>query len=720
MKTQLRFLSTALLLLSFSNGFSQKADTTDFYLLSLSELMNIPVTTASKFEQSIKDAPSTTSLITRDQILKYGWLSGNEVLNRLPGFNISQDYDRQTVSSRGIYEGWNNNHMLMLIDGVPMNDNMYGTAFTWEITPLVFTKSLEIIRGPGSALYGTNATNGVISYNTLSAKDLSKKVEIRYRAGSRATQVYDLLAAGENEAVSFISAFNYYTTNGNTYKSYDASYDSTASSVPTQSINNSRSSYYFFNKIEGKGKLKGFSLQYHEQSWNFATGHGWLFYAPQKPENMNENRRLISLKYKTTNSERKLQHEYLVRYQRHSVDWNTQLLPDNTTYGYTYPYGLSELLKTHTQDVFARAQLSYSLGKNSVILGGVENSYFFYDGDDLHQSNANLNGDYSPTTPNQIINVGQYFAWLGSHPFNNTGGFAQYTSPKLFNKLTVTAGGRFDYLSFKFNALDKPGVPEESKSYNRLTPRLSLVYSASERLTLKLMGGQAFRTPSPSELFGYNTYLLGSNPRSLKPEVITTFEFASDFAISKNFNWRFNAFSTEFDDQIGYSPANGNYSANLYSLTSRGLENEFMFQAGRLDGFLNHSFVVRKDEKVNDATISESKNKLTWVPQNVVNLGLKYSMQKFTVSAQAHYQGAVNRRTSDTKSPAYNAIRGTQIDSWTSVDLRLTYKPTDMVEIGLIGTNLGDTKGKYVKYGKLPFDYQMTGRTILFDVRLMF
>jgi iron complex outermembrane receptor protein len=719
MKTQLRFIMAALSLLSFSGVFAQKADTTDFYLLSLSELMNIPVTTASKFEQSIKDAPSTTSLITRDQILKYGWLSGNEVLNRLPGFNISQDYDRQTVSSRGIYEGWNNNHMLMLIDGVPMNDNMYGTAFTWEITPLVFTKSLEIIRGPGSALYGTNATNGVISYNTLSAKDLSKKVEVRYRIGSRATQVYDLLASGENDAVSFVSAFNYYNTNGNTYSSYDASYDSTVNTVPgaSRKINNGRSSYYFFNKIEGKGKLQGLSLQYHEQSWNFSTGHGWLFYVPDKSENMNESRRLISLRYKTPNSEKRLSQEYLVRFQRHSIDWNTRLAPDNTSYaGFYYQYGMTEILKTHTSDVFARAQLSYSLGKNSVLLGGIENSYFFYDGDDIHQSNVDLNSSYLTNPGNQFLPLGPYFAYLGSHPYNNTGVFAQYTSPKLFDRLSITAGSRYDYLSFKFN--DAAGV--KSRSFSRLTPRLSLVYTASEKLTFKLMGGQAFRTPSPSELFGLNTYLLGSSPNTLKPEVITTFEFASDFAISKNVNWRFNAFHTEFDDQIGYSPAAGNYSANLYSLTSSGIENEFMFKMGGLDGFLNHSFVVRQNESINDATISESKSQLTWVPQNVVNLGLKYSMQNFTVSGQAHYQGAVNRRLSDTASPIYNAIRGTQVDSWTSFDLRLTYKPTDMIEIGLIGTNLGDVTGKYVKYGKLPFDYQMTGRTILFDVRLMF
>jgi outer membrane receptor protein involved in Fe transport len=710
MKKLLRFFLPALLMLSLSNAFSQNAaDTTDFYLLSLQELMNIPITTASKFEQSIKDAPSTISLITRDQILKYGWLSGNEVLNRLPGFNISQDYDRQTVSSRGIYEGWNNNHMLMLIDGVPMNDNMYGTAFTWENTPMVFTKSLEVIRGPGSALYGTNATNGVISYNTLSAKDLTKKVEVRYRIGSRATQVYDMLMAGENEAVSFVSAFNYYNTNGNNYNSLDASGTS-------KYINNARSSYYFFNKIEGKGKLQGLSLQYHEQAWNFATGHGWLFYAPDKPENMNENRRLISLRYRTPNSEKKLQQEYVVRFQRHGVDWNSRLLPNDPA---VYNFGLTEILKTHTSDIFTRLQLSYSLGKNSVLLGGVENSYFFYEGDDLHQSNVNLNTDFSQTANNELVNVGPYFGWLGSHPFNNTGMFVQYASPKLFDKLSITAGGRYDYLAFKFNDPTVANSPNESKSFSRLTPRLSLVYSASEKLTFKLMGGQAFRTPSPSELFGSNTYLLGSNPRSLNPEVITTFEFASDYTISKNINWRFNAFHTEFDDQIGYSVSNYNLSTNLYSLTSYGVENEFTFKAGRFDGFLNHSWVQRENEKIRDPTIAPSKSNLTWVPQQVVNLGVKYGFQKFNISTQAHYQGAVARRSTDSTAPN-DALRGSQVDGWLTLDLRATYKPVDNIEIGIIGTNMTDQRGKLIKNNLYPFDYQITGRTILFDVRLMF
>lgn len=143
-------------LLLFSIALRAQEDTTkmDFFDLTLEELLNIEISSASKTSQKISDAPSVVSLVNQNQIQKYGWISIHDIMGNMPGFSQSKDYDRRTLSSRGLYEGWNNNHLLMLVDGVPVNDNLYGTAYTWEITPLVFTKSLEVIRGPGSALYG--------------------------------------------------------------------------------------------------------------------------------------------------------------------------------------------------------------------------------------------------------------------------------------------------------------------------------------------------------------------------------------------------------------------------------------------------------------------------------------------------------------------------------------------------------------------------------------
>ncbi|HYG01945.1 MAG TPA: TonB-dependent receptor [Chryseosolibacter sp.] len=688
--------------------FAQQADTTDYYSMSLEELMNIPVTTASKFEQTIKTAPSTMSLITRDQINKYGWISGNEVLSRLPGFSPSQDYDRPTVSSRGIYEGWNNNHMLMLIDGVPMNDNMYGTAFTWEITPLVFTKSLEVIRGPGSALYGSNATNGVISYNTISAKDMNKKTEVRYRLGSKGSHIVDLLTAHENDNVSFVSAFNFFETQGDTYKTLDAR------GTAKFDITNKRSNYYFFTKIEPKGKLQGLSMQFHEQAWNFNTGHGWLFYVPDQPESMNENRRLISLRYKTPDTNKPIQQEYLMRYQRHGVNWNTRLSPD-TVFG--YPNGITEILKTQTSDLFTRLQWSTAVNAKTVLLGGIENSFFRYNGDDSHISNVNLHQpDLTPTDNNEFVNLGEYFEWLGDNPFINTAAFAQFSTGLMEDKLKATLGIRYDYATFDFI---NPDGTEESKSYSRPSPRLSLVYSANEGLSFKLMAGQAFRTPAPSELFGSNTFLLASNIRQLKPEVITTVEVGMDYSISNSINWRLNAYHTTFEDQIAYSVSANNLSTNLYSLTTVGIENEFTFKSGSIDGFLNHSFARRLDEEIVDSTIFVSKSELTWVPSQLVNVGLKYSKGKYNISTQVHYQGDVQRRNSD-KGVGSDELRGVQVDSWATLDFRFAYKVNEHLEIAVNGNNITDTKGYFIKTTRMPFDYQMPGRLLLLDLRFMF
>ena len=72
---------------------------------------------------------------------------------------------------------------------MPQNDNVYGSAFTWEITPLFLVKTLEIIRGPGSALYGSSATNGVLAINTRTANSFEPAVEAQVRVGNGNTQI---------------------------------------------------------------------------------------------------------------------------------------------------------------------------------------------------------------------------------------------------------------------------------------------------------------------------------------------------------------------------------------------------------------------------------------------------------------------------------------------------------------------------------------------------
>jgi hypothetical protein len=188
------------------------------------DLMKNQVTKSStKFAKKTNEAPNIVSVISSEEIEDYGRISLNDILYQLPGFAPSRDYDRRTVSSRGMFEGWNNNHLLLLVDGVQFNDNLYGSAYTWEITPLNMIKSVEVIRGPGSALYGSNATNGVVSINTWSGKDLQGDVRVRARAGDAETQIYDLLTGGVGEHFSYVASYNSFSTKGNDQVSRDDS-----------------------------------------------------------------------------------------------------------------------------------------------------------------------------------------------------------------------------------------------------------------------------------------------------------------------------------------------------------------------------------------------------------------------------------------------------------------------------------------------------------------
>jgi len=207
---------------SFSDDDDKKITSTKIQTQDVFKIIaDTDVTAAAKFKQDTLDAPAIISVIPARRFLDYGHISINDAIYTMPGFFPSQDYDRRTIGSRGMFEGWNNNHFMLLIDGIPMNDNLYGTAYTSEITPVSIIRTMEVIRGPGSALYGSNATNGVIMLNTLSGANLNGAVETRARYGSQQRFVYDVMTGNTGQIFDYFIAYNYFTTDGVEYNSYD-------------------------------------------------------------------------------------------------------------------------------------------------------------------------------------------------------------------------------------------------------------------------------------------------------------------------------------------------------------------------------------------------------------------------------------------------------------------------------------------------------------------
>ena len=137
---------------------------------SLEELLDVEVTVASKTEETIADAPSSVTVFTRREMDHMGVTTLNELLQFVPGFQSARDVTHNTawrIVARNIFSGPFNPRILILKDGVRLNVSHSGSSnrMARDLT-LAGIKQVEIIRGSGSALYGSNAFLGVINLVT--------------------------------------------------------------------------------------------------------------------------------------------------------------------------------------------------------------------------------------------------------------------------------------------------------------------------------------------------------------------------------------------------------------------------------------------------------------------------------------------------------------------------------------------------------------------------
>jgi len=158
----------AIFLLLSVSGFAQQQDLTQ---LSLEDLMNTKVTSASKQAESLSGAPAAIYVLTGEDIRRGGFTTLPDALRMVPGLYVAQtNAHLWEVSARG-FSDLSNNKMLVLVDGRSVYSQEVGTVY-WDTLdiPLENIERVEIIRGPGGALWGANAVNGVINIVTKNAQ----------------------------------------------------------------------------------------------------------------------------------------------------------------------------------------------------------------------------------------------------------------------------------------------------------------------------------------------------------------------------------------------------------------------------------------------------------------------------------------------------------------------------------------------------------------------
>lgn len=141
--------------------------------LELETLLNMEVTTASKFPQKLADAPGVISVVSKDELQRFGGITLGEILERVPGLQRASAYftDRSLVAARGDQTKIDGGHILILINGRPTREVLEGGLISdiLESFPVAILEQIEVIRGPGSVLYGSNAFSAVINLITQKA-----------------------------------------------------------------------------------------------------------------------------------------------------------------------------------------------------------------------------------------------------------------------------------------------------------------------------------------------------------------------------------------------------------------------------------------------------------------------------------------------------------------------------------------------------------------------
>lgn len=181
----------------YTLGFSSvPSSAQDLYSMSLEELMGLSVQVASKRDESIQDAPGIITVINSAELKKFGGRNLHDVMRLIPGIQqvYPQFIHRNSVAIRGIATPSLDKYFLILLNGKPMRDPIfYGVnAPLYEGIPLELIDRLEIIRGPGSVIYGSNAFAGVMDIITKDPDHYPENI-IQTRTGSFGTQINEAL-----------------------------------------------------------------------------------------------------------------------------------------------------------------------------------------------------------------------------------------------------------------------------------------------------------------------------------------------------------------------------------------------------------------------------------------------------------------------------------------------------------------------------------------------
>jgi outer membrane receptor for ferrienterochelin and colicins len=620
---------------------SADAPPRDLKQMTLEELMAIEVSkvyAASKHEQKVTEAPSSVTIVTSDEIRKYGYRTLADLLKSVRGFYVTNDRNYSYVGVRGFGRpGDYNARILVLIDGHRVNDNIYYSASVGQdfVLDVDLINRVEIVRGPGSSLYGTNAFFAVINILTRQASELNGP-EVSGEAGSFNT--YKGRATYGNEfgnSTDILLSGSILDSKGQNlfFREYDSPETHNGSARHCDYERN----YSLFSKLS----YMGFVLEgaYASRTKGIPTG------AFDTRFNDPRNRTTDQTGYIDLSYDHGVGHKSSVQARIYYG-----------SYHYTGNYTYADDPKTINKDIANGDWLGGELKLFSTVFEGhklIVGSEYQYN---LRQDQKNY--DENP-----------FSLYLDDKRDSTIWAMYVQDEFQILKNLVLHAGVRYDHY----------------ETFGSTTnPRLALIYTPWSDSTIKLIYGEAFRTPNVYELYYQDGSVFKANP-DLKPEKIKTSELIFERSVGKGLFISASGFYYRIEDLISQhtDPADGLLIfKNIEDVEAKGVELEInrKWESG-LEGRASYSIQDTKDVKTGERLINS--------PNHLAKLGITVPFIKERLFLGVEEQYMSQRKT----------LAGTAADSFFITNMTLSsQKLLKGMNISgsvynLFGENYGDPVG---------------------------
>lgn len=580
--------------------------------LSLEELLNVEVTTATKTSEKAQNAPSTLYVITDEQIKKLGLRNLKDVLSIMPGVDTSENHFFLQGGQRGFMGPFSQS--LIMINGREMNNLIAGETFIANQFRLHNVKQIEIIAGPGSALYGANAVGGIINLITKTPGEING-AELQLSYGSFNSKINSLTFGLDQKDFKISGSLAYYDADeenfanflSNTQLASPAAANNTYRHLPNQYGYDNHSvalpaSFY----IEKNGFYGG--LEYYQN----ISGRGTA--SIQWDYNESQDYRELLMRYagykRNFANKLNLTVEYRDYWERfwgnHTESTGSienpvtgAILTDNATLAdvsaYRGYYSNKQGRGSHKQ--FSVLEGVYHFNPQHTFVAGADYTVT----DIISAQWSRVEGKHPKLFASNALPEFKNYQWSL---------YGQAQSHFLNNRLNLTLGARW--------------VKHERYGY-KILPRYGVVYQPSKTATFKALFGKSFREPTVFEL---------SSNLNIKPMEMDTYELAWHQYLGEYFKNEIVLFSNHAKNRIVSDDVTA--ISNGGKFHSQGIENVLNFKFKTFNGFLNYTYMDKVETEENGMSSAVYD-----IPRHKANLTLIYDFSpRYSLGLVQRYRGA--------------------------------------------------------------------------------